>query len=107
MYLGLVQACSNEVTTFYFNPNSKRFAFDKQPVRINTLNNILSSPCKEGSLRVSCPSILFNEGVEEKLIRDRTGHRSTALFNYDNISEVKSAEVSKVLPPKCNIAIKK
>ena len=37
MFLGSVQACSNEVTAFYFKPNSKRFAFDKQPVGINTL----------------------------------------------------------------------
>ena len=37
LYLGLVQACSNKVTAFYFKPNSKRFAFDKQPVGINTL----------------------------------------------------------------------
>ena len=102
MYLGLVQASSNEVTVFYFKPNSKRFAFAKQPVGINTLNNILLSPRKEGSLkrmtnhclRVSCPSSLFNAGEEEKLIRDRIGHRSNALFNYEKISEVKSPEVS-------------
>ena len=44
--------------------------------------------------------------MEEKLIRDRTGYRSNALFNYEKISEVKSAEVSKVFPPKCNISNK-
>ena len=31
MCTGLVQACSSEVTSFYFNPKSKRFAFHKQP----------------------------------------------------------------------------
>lgn len=36
MYTGLVQACSDKETTFYFKPNSKRFAFDKQPVGILT-----------------------------------------------------------------------
>ena len=41
MCTGLVQACSNEVTSFYFKPKSKRFAFDKQPLGIKTLNNIL------------------------------------------------------------------
>lgn len=105
MYLGLVQAYPNEVTAFYLKPNSKRFAFDKQPVGINTLNNILPSQCKEAgfkrktshSLRVTYASSLFNAGVEEKLIRDRTGHQSNTLFK---IGEVKSAEVSEVLAPK-------
>ena len=40
--------------------------------------------------------------MEEKLIRDRTGHRSNAFFKYGKISEVKSAEVSEVLAPKCS-----
>ena len=44
MYIGSVQACSNELTAFYFKPNFKRFCFDKQPVGITTLNNILPSP---------------------------------------------------------------
>ena len=43
MHLVLVQVYSNEVTAFYVKPNSKRFAFDKQPVGINMLNNILPS----------------------------------------------------------------
>ena len=48
---GFVQACSNEVTSFYTKPKSKRFAFDKQPVGIKTPNNILPSPYNEGSLK--------------------------------------------------------
>ena len=90
MYLGLMQAFSNEVTltAFYFKPNSKRFAFDKEPVGINTLNNILPSLCKEAGfkrktshcLRVTCASSLFNAGVDEKPIRDRIGHRSNGFI---------------------------
>ena len=34
MCTGFVQACSNEVTSFYTKPKSKRFAFDKQPLGI-------------------------------------------------------------------------
>ena len=34
MCTGLMQACSSEVTSFYFNPKSKRFAFDKQPRKL-------------------------------------------------------------------------
>ena len=37
MYLGLVQDYSNKVTAFYFKLNCKRFTFDEQPLRINTL----------------------------------------------------------------------
>ena len=69
MYLGLVQAYSNEVTAFYF----KHFAFDKQPLGNNMFNNMLPLLCKEPgfkhktshSLRVTCASSLFNAGVEE------------------------------------------
>ena len=108
-----MQAGSNEVTAFYLRPNSKRFPLDKQPVGINTLNNI-PSPCKEGNLkrktshclRVSCPPSLFNADVEEKLIRDRTAYRPNALFNYKKISEVRSAKVSEVLALKCSTSNK-
>ena len=44
---GLVQACSTEVTLFYFKPKSKRFAFNKHPLGIKTLNYILPWPYKE------------------------------------------------------------
>ena len=47
MCTGLLQDCSNEVTSFY----SERFAFRKQPLGIKTLNNILPPPYKEGSLK--------------------------------------------------------
>ena len=112
MYIGLVESISSENTAFYFKPNSKRLAYDKQAVGINKLNGILPSVCKEAgfkpksshSLRVTCASSLFNAGVEEKLIRDRTGHRSNALFKYEKVSEMKSTEVSDILAPKCSSA---
>ena len=76
---------------------------------INKLNGILPSMSKEAGFKpksshclcVTCASALFNAGVEEKLIRDRTGHRSNALFKYENVSEMKSTEVSDILGPKC------
>ena len=110
MYIGLVQSISSEITAFYFKPNSKRLAYDKQVVGINKLNGILPSMCKEAGfkaksshcLRVTCASALFNAGVEEKLIRDPTGHRSNALFKYEKVSEMKSTEVSDILAPKCS-----
>ena len=61
------------------------------------MNSILPNLCKAAGikrktahcLRVTCVSKLFNSGVEEKLIRERTGHRSNALFAYEKTSEKK------------------
>ena len=53
-------------------------------------------------LRVTCASSLLNAGVEERLIKDQFDQRWNALFKYEKISEVKSAEVSEVLAPKCS-----
>ena len=105
MYIELVRDQSKGVKAFYLKPNCTRFAYDKLPVGINSLNEILPSLCKAGgfecktshSLRVTCASTLFNEGVEEKLIRDRTGHRSNALYKYEKCSEQKVVNVSTVL----------
>ena len=68
--------------------------FEKSPVGINTLNAILPNMCKEvgikrktaHSLRISRATKLFNSGVEEKLISERTGHRSNALLTYEKPS---------------------
>ena len=46
-----MQACSTQVTLFYFKPKSKRFAFDKHPLGIKTLNYILPWPYKEESVK--------------------------------------------------------
>ena len=34
-------------------------------------------------LRVTCSTTLFNAGIEEKLIRERTVRRSNTLFQYE------------------------
>ena len=52
---------------------------------------------KAHCLRVTCVSKLFNSGVEEKLIRERTGHRSNALFAYGKTSEENVSHVSALL----------
>ena len=51
MYIGLVQSISSKITAFYFKPNSKRLAYDKQAVGINKLNGILPSMCKEAGFK--------------------------------------------------------
>ena len=64
-------------------------------VGIKSLNKILPEMCESAdfkrktahSLRVTCVSSLFNAGVDEKLIRERSGHRSNALFQYEKPTE--------------------
>ena len=73
--------------------------------RFRSPNSILPNLCKAAGikrktahcLRVTCVSKLFNSGVEEKLIRERTGHRSNALFAYEKTSEKKVSHVSALL----------
>ena len=95
------------VTAFYFKPSKTKFAFDKVPVGVNSLNKILPEMCEAAgfkrktahSLRVTCVSSLFNAGMEEKLIRERSGHRTNALFQYEKPTEENVSKVSKTLGP--------
>ena len=51
------------------------------------------------SLRVTCATRLFQESVPEKLIRERSGHRSNALFRYEKKSAEQERNVSDLLGP--------
>ena len=87
LYIGLVETLYERNEGFYFRPKSKTLSFENSPVGINTLN----------CLRVTCFFKLFNRGVEEKLIRQRTRHRSNELFAYKNTNEKKVSHVSALL----------
>ena len=47
-----------------------------------------------------CGSSLCNAGVDKKLIRDRTGHRSDALTKYEKANEKVQTNVLAILGPK-------
>ena len=49
------------------------------------------------SLRATGASAMFNAGVSDKLIRDVTGHRSTALQLYERPTLQQKQAVSRVL----------
>ena len=76
LYVGLVQTIGKDCNAFYFRPSKSKLRFEKAPVGINKLNDILPEMCKAAGLkrkashclRVTCASSLFNVGVEEKLI---------------------------------------
>ena len=81
----------------YFRPKKNRLGFD-------TLNQILPNMCavagikKKTSrcLRVACATTLFNPGVDEKLIRERAGHRSNSLFQKKKANGEQMVKVSSV-----------
>ena len=71
-------------------------------VHVEKDNSILDDGVKRKTahcLRVTCASSLFNAGVEEKLIRERTEHRSNTLFKYEKPSEENKGTVSYLLGP--------
>ena len=91
LYIGLVQTIGKDCNAFYFRPSESKLRFEKASVGINKLNDILPEMCKVAGLkrktshcfRVTCASFLFNAGVEEKLIQERTGHPSDSLFKCE------------------------
>ena len=72
--------------------------YTKVPIGKNTLRNVVSNLCKEAgiegyktnhSLRATACSLALSKGVPEKLIMDRTGHKSlTSLHTYQTVSDV-------------------
>lgn len=89
-------------------PKQKMLGFDKAVVGINSLNAILPDRlCKAAglprktahSLRVMCATDLFQQKVEERLIRERTGHKSQALFRYEHAAEKQLKNASAALGP--------
>ena len=50
-------------------------------------------------MQVTCATRLFQESVPEKLICERTGHCSNALFRYEKKSVEQERNVSDLLGP--------
>ena len=77
------------------------------PIGKNTLSKMVADMCAEAglsgkktnhSLRVSGTSCLFEAGVPEKLIQQRTGHRTLeSLRMYERVTDKQQLAVSKVL----------
>ena len=112
-YLEHIKTLSEEIDAFYFKPSLDEtvFSYHRSPVGINTLNKILPDKLcgaaglkkkTSHSLRVTCATRLFQNCVQETLIRERTGHRSDALIRYEKKSEEQEKSVSSILgPPAC------
>ena len=113
-------ACEKDA--FYLQPVAKiNHLSDSAPwyTSAPTGKNPLSTMCKEAnipgnktnhSLRAYAATELFNAGISEKVIQDRTGHRSLGLRKYEQISEQQKEEACKVLavkPQSSDIAVPK
>ena len=113
--IGLVEDFAKNGNAFYYTASKAKFGLEKVPVGINTLNKVLSDLCEAAGvkrktancLRVICASSLFNAGVEEKLIRERTGHRSNVLLKYEKPSEENKGKVSYLLGPNAALSTSK
>ena len=79
--------------------------FFMQPVGRNTLASMVKSMCSQisvtgktnYSLRATGATRLFEANVPEKLIEERTGHKSTdALRRYEHTSVIQQKAVSSV-----------
>lgn len=77
------------------------------PVGKNVLGNMVSEMCSEGgvsgkktnhSLRVAGTTTLYEAGVPEKIIQQRTGHRClSSLRTYERVSSEQELAVSRIL----------
>ena len=96
--------------------------FKNQPIGVHTLASTVKRLCQragiEGyktnhSLRVTTATRLFQSGVDEQLIMERTGHRSTdGIRTYKCSCPEQAEQVSKVLNhevsnkgPKCDLLL--
>ena len=71
-----------------------------RPSRNNTLNKVNKGIGKTvHCLRVACASSLLNAGEEEKLVLERTGHRSYALLKYEKPIAENKGKVCYLLGP--------
>lgn len=59
----------------------------------------LSGNFSNHSGKRTCATSLYNSGVDEQLIMERTGHRSDAVRKYKRTSTSQQNEVSKLLDP--------
>lgn len=77
--------------------------YDSVPVGIHTLQQTVTKMCKKTgfvgyytnhSLRASAATCLYAAGVDDQLIAEKTGHRSSAIRAYKHTSEEQQQSVS-------------
>ena len=113
LYLQKLPSDAKEKDVFYLRPlptvpsDPSQPWFTSTPVGKNTLNNMMKQMCQNAgisqqftnhSLRAFGATKLFQAGVSEKLIQQRTGHRSVeALRQYERTSSAQLLDVSNAM----------
>jgi integrase len=91
---------------FYLKKFSNTLGYSKVPLSLNTIAKATSSLMQrtnvEGfftnhSLRRSAITRLYNEGIDEKRICETSGHRSTAVSEYEMTGENMRQEISQAI----------
>ncbi|CAB4030961.1 zinc finger MYM-type 3-like [Paramuricea clavata] len=92
-YISLVSELPKVNESFYFRPSKTAYKFENAPIEAGL--EIKTAHC----LRATTATNLFRAGHQEKLIRERTGHVSSALFTYEKPSNDQAMAVSKCVGP--------
>ena len=118
LYISKLPQEAKSKDLFYVHPLEKAKANDETwycsvPVGRNKLSRMVSEMCKlanipgrhtNHSLRATGATELYTAGVPEKIIQERTGHRSIeSLRTYEHTSEKQQLAVSKVLTSKTEV----
>ena len=106
-YISLVGELPKIDESFCFRPSKTAYKFENAPIGIHKLNSIVPFLMKEAGLevktghclRVTTATNLFRAGYHEKLIREQTGHVSSALFTYEKPNNDQAMVVSKCVAP--------
>ena len=110
-YLAKLPTAAFEKDNFYVQPamsyDASKPWFTANPIGRNTLNNMVKEICRDGeiagektnhSLRATGESTLFQAGVPEKIIQERSGHLSlNGLRQYQRTTLGQQEVVSKLL----------
>ena len=112
-YISKLPPQAKEKDLFYYRPLEKVTSdpnkpwYSAVPLGKNTLQGKLRNMCREDrigghktnhSLRATAATLMFRQGAPEKVIQERTGHRSIeALRSYERLDEVQHKAVSSLL----------
>ena len=107
-YLNIVRGLNG--TAFYRRPLDKgSIKFAEQSVGVNKLSNIMKTMCAEAGIdgyftnhsgKRTCATTLYQAGVPEQEIMNRTGHRSVeSVRKYKRASSEMLKDISNILEP--------
>ena len=118
LYFRKVKEWAEEKEAFYFRPyrDKTEFRYESSTVGMNTLNRILPDKlcAKAGlarkmahSLRVTCAPRLYQNFINEKQVRDRTGYKSNDFLRCEKPGTEQVLKASECLGVPSNLNLSK